>query len=370
MARLMDTDSNTSASSFPGLRSAEKAFIRDFSFLFSRPYKVQLDITNNCNLDCVYCYNSARKLSTENEMSDLQLQMVATKIRDQLNPLIVSFSGGEPLFRRQALVTCIEILKERDIEVWINTNGLLIDNEIATRFKDLEVNRVNVNIESLNHRVHDRLRGQAGAFEQLMNKLQLLEDAVGSPKISISVVVNRLNLYGLVDLARFVERKNFLDLHLLDMIPTINNARELALDAPEWSIFFKLFSEIRQIGIRITPNHALLFMQDFNRDFVFPFCMAGRLKFVICANGDIVPCDYFKSTQFICGNALSDDLKLVWSSSKVLKRFRYSLEGYDDCEDCGCLKKCAGGCKALSYAFFGDPFMPDPYCKFFGLRNV
>jgi radical SAM protein with 4Fe4S-binding SPASM domain len=344
--------------------------LREYSFYFQRPAKVQLDLTDKCNLDCLYCYNKASTLASQGKMTDPEVAFVLDKICSQLNPVVVTFSGGEPLLRRKLLWRCIQQLKEHEVEAWINTNGLLISRDDAEVFHRLGVDNISVNIESLTPSVHDQLRGAKGAFGSLPRVLDLLKDSVGAEKISIACVVNRENMESLPELAKFVQSQGFRELHLLDMIPTVGGDHSLIPTREEWRRFYVIFQEVRGTGVRINPNHALLFQSGFDKDHVFPFCMAGRVKMVICANGDIVPCNYFKHPEYVCGNALRDDLLAVWTEAPVMQRFRYSLDGYESCVDCTSLKKCAGGCKALSLALSGEAYRPDPYCREYTLRDI
>jgi len=302
-------------------------------------------------------------------MSDSEVCSVVDKIIRELNPLYVTFSGGEPFIRKKLLFSCIKKLKAQGIAVHINTNGLLIDEKSAKTLHTLQVDKVNINLESLDKKKHDFLRGKDGAFSQLISNIALLKKYVGSNHISIATVVTRENIDSLLDIARFVKEQRFMEFHLLDMIPTNANERRFMPSKEDWLRFYKIFQDILALNIPIKPNHALLFMEHFKKKNIpIPFCMAGRLKMVICADGTIVPCDFFKSKSFVCGNAIKDNLLTVWQKSPVMNKFRYSLEGYESCQSCGAFSKCGGGCKALSYGFYGNAFMPDPYCKSYGFR--
>ena len=345
-----------------------KDFLHNFSFYFQYPTQVQFDITNHCNLECLYCYNKASEFFSNKDMTDKEVMTVIDKIIKQLNPLFVSFSGGEPFIRKRLLFKCIQKLKSNKIDVHINTNGTLIDRKVAQRLHDLNVDKININLESLDPKKHDLVRGKKGCFQKITSNLEILKRYVGSKRISIATVVTKENIDSILDLAHFVKDNGFMEFHLLDMIPTRNNEHKYVPEKKDWFKFYKIFEDISKLNIDIKPNHALLFMKKFKKKIPFPFCMAGRLKMVICADGNIVPCDYFKSKKFVCGNALTDDLEKVWLDSDIMNKFRYSMKGYESCFSCKFIKKCGGGCKALSLAFCGSPFKPDPYCSIYGFE--
>jgi len=353
----------------------DKAITDSLSFIFSRPAIVQVDITNHCNLDCRYCYNKSNEFLINPEMDSSKLELVIEKIIKQLNPVIVSFSGGEPFIRKDDLFKCAKMLKDANIKVYINTNGTLLNDDIINKLKALDIDQVHINIESLSGEKHDFLRGVPGAFKKTMDNLERVRQLWDPSRISISVVVNKKNLEDLLEIAKFVKEKGFGELHIIDMVPTAINDKELLLTKEEWIKFYSIYEDIKKLGIKIVPNHALLFMRNFKEDkkkpIDVPFCEAFRLKMVICADGTIVPCDYFKSKEYICGNAVTDNLLDVWQNSEVGNKFRFPLPGtYKECESCALFNKCFGGCKAFAKAINGDPFSADPYCKVYKLNEV
>jgi radical SAM protein with 4Fe4S-binding SPASM domain len=348
--------------------------IKELSPYFIRPAIVQMDITNGCNLNCGYCYNKANALS-KNELSDSNFISIVKRVITELNPVGITFSGGEPLLRKRLLISSVKTIKELgdDITVTLNTNGLLLNSGTIMDLKEAGVNSININIESLNEEKHDLLRGLRGALNITKANISLFNKLWDPKVISISVVINRQNLDDLVSIASYVKENGLGSIHFIDMVPTALNDKEMLLTKEEWIKFFNIYEEIKKMGIKIIPNHALLFYNKFNNsspNVKLPFCMAGRLSMVISADGSIVPCNYFKEPEYICGNALNDNLLDVWQKSSIMEKFRYSMDGYDTCGTCENLKSCYGGCKAFARAVSGKPFSQDPYCSIYNLNNA
>lgn len=339
--------------------------LSDFEYLFTRPAQVQFDLTNKCNLDCVYCYNKDNCFK-KRELNNDELRIINKKIINQLNPLYVSFSGGEPLIRAEILLELADSLKRNGIKVHLNTNLLLINKLIAKRIGEIGFDKINVNIDSLNKQ--NEIRGGKDLLKKLFDSLELLEKYFDKNKISIACVVNKLNYKEIFELASFVKKRDYMELHLLDMIPCGESRHKYILSKKEWREFYTIYQKIKKLDIKIKPNHALIFLNELDR-IKIPFCMAGRFKMVITASGYIVPCNYFKSEKFLCGNALTDDLLKVWKDSSVMKKFRYFIPKEDKCSKCDLLRLCTGGCRAFADKLLGDPFRGDPYCVIYGLRD-
>lgn len=349
--------------------SNKSKVFKKFEKLFVRPGSVQVDLTNRCNLNCIYCYNRANLLdSNRKELSDKEWEFVVAKIIKQLNPLTVTFSGGEPFLRFRLMLKLAKKLKENDIYVHINTNGLLIDADKAKALKKFDIDQLNINIDSF--KKQDFLRGGKRLIPKLSKSLKNLKKYFYSQGISISCVVNKLNYREILDIADFVRVNDFKEIHFLDMIPCMATDKNFLLSKKEWLEFFELCKKVKDMDIQIRPNHALLFLAEFKKIVKFPFCMAGRFKMVITASGQIVPCNYFKKKEFLCGNVLKDDLLKVWKNSPIMKKFRYFIPKEKKCQNCEFFKLCTGGCRALALTILGDAFKADPYCLLYNLKNA
>ncbi len=86
---------------------------KNFSQYFERPTKVQIDVTNKCNFDCRYCYNKNNDFLGQTEFSDEQLLKLVDKVIEEVNPVVISFSGGEPLTRKDILLKAISMAEVR-----------------------------------------------------------------------------------------------------------------------------------------------------------------------------------------------------------------------------------------------------------------
>ncbi len=339
--------------------------LKNFELLFTRPAQVQIDLTNKCNLDCIYCYNKHNSLGRE-ELNDEDLKNIITKIINQLGPLFVSFSGGEPLVKKDLFFFLAKQLKDNKIEVYLNTNGLLIDEEVAKKLNELKIDKINLNIDSL--KIQDKIRGKKNLLSQTLNSLKILKKYYPKEKISIACVINKLNYKEILNLAKFVKEEGYMELHILDMVPSNDNEKKLILSKEEWLEFFEEYKKIKKLGILVRPNHALLFLSEFEKEVKIPFCMAGRVKMIITADGSVIPCNYFRKKEFICGDAVKENLLEIWQNSPLLKKFRYFMPKEEKCQKCNFLGLCTGGCRAFSYYLKGDLNLADPYCIDFCLK--
>ena len=344
---------------------------QEFSRFFVRPTKVQIDVTNKCNFDCRYCYNKNNDFLREPELSDEQLLQLVDKIVNELNPVVVSFSGGEPLLRKNVLLKAIHKLRDKDIDVWLTTNASLLNSDIINELKNAGLNKIFTNIDSDSPSVHDLLRGKQGSFAKSMETIRQLADVMGADNVVTTLVVTNKNYKSVVPMAKISKQLGVNKCHLLDFIPISQESKSLMLNKEEW---LKLKNDIDLSGIKKEINlqlcHAFLFMSDENRKMDFPFCMAGRFTMVITASGHIVPCNHLKRKEFYCGDAINDNLLDIWQNSEVLKKFRHYDCSDKGCDSCKKFRTCAGGCKAMTYMLKGNCFDKDPYCEEFDAYEI
>jgi radical SAM protein with 4Fe4S-binding SPASM domain len=330
--------------------------------LYSSPIYLQLDLTNKCNMNCEYCYN--KHFVCGQELTDDQFLELSDQILKDIKPLFVTFSGGEPFVRKNILFKLAKIFKEKEIEVYVNTNGTLINEEIAKKIGELKIDKVSINIESLDKEEHEKLRGLSGCWDRSLNSIELLKKYAPNCNVVIRTVVNKKNYLEVEKIANFVKSLGLKEYMLIDFIPKADD-QHLMLNKEEWAEFYKKYLNIKKLGLRIVPNHAILFLER-TRNIDVPFCMAGRIKLIINANGDVVPCNHLKEKQFVAGNVLKENLKDIWENSKILKEFRELVP--EKCSGCGFKNQCSGGCHAMAYYVAGDYKARDPYCEM-GLKN-
>jgi uncharacterized Fe-S cluster-containing radical SAM superfamily protein len=158
-----------------------------FSFLEEREVlkatRVEIEITNRCNLRCVYCYAEVNKSRTE--LSGTQwIRILDGMYRHGLRAILVS--GGEP-FMHPDVMDVLSWAAPRLI-VEINSNGRYITPLIAEKLASLDIKSVQISLDSVESEHHDSLRGK-GSHARAVNAIKVLVDA-GVPTQASAVVTS------------------------------------------------------------------------------------------------------------------------------------------------------------------------------------
>lgn len=127
--------------------------------LGKRPLTVSIEITKRCNARCDFC--DYWKITDRDEMTDF------TDVVRRFDPLVVVFTGGEPMLRRDLLpiVKSIKTLPGFRYLTLLTHGGFLSEQKI----RDLVaagINQINISMNYPDAR-QDKERGIPGLFEKL-----------------------------------------------------------------------------------------------------------------------------------------------------------------------------------------------------------
>lgn len=117
---------------------------------------VDLNLTNECNLRCLYCYADAGG-PLESEMSTDEVIHLLDRLV-VLSPTVIAFTGGEPLLRKD-LFEIAPYATEIGLPTSLVTNGILIDERNAEQLAEY-FDKVQVSLDGSTASIHERLRGK------------------------------------------------------------------------------------------------------------------------------------------------------------------------------------------------------------------
>lgn len=138
------------------------------------PLRVVLEVTQACNLDCAFCYNSSG--SIRDMLSDDELLRVTRELCD-LAALEVVLTGGEVLTAPKRLKAVVKLLAQQGVAFHVITNGWLMTPDWAAFLADHGVYSVQVSIDGAEPAVHDELRRREGSWRRAVDAVCDLERA-------------------------------------------------------------------------------------------------------------------------------------------------------------------------------------------------
>ncbi|WP_084667158.1 radical SAM protein [Thermanaeromonas toyohensis] len=135
----------------------------------SVPYAILMDPTEKCNLNCLGCWAGDYQRTQELDLATMD--RIATE-GEKLGIYFIVLSGGEPLLRRQDILTLAERHPDQVFHVF--TNGTLIDESFVQEMVRLGNITVAISLEGFEETT-DARRGK-GVFKKVMRAMDLLRE--------------------------------------------------------------------------------------------------------------------------------------------------------------------------------------------------
>jgi MoaA/NifB/PqqE/SkfB family radical SAM enzyme len=143
------------------------------------PSVVQVSVTDRCQCSCRHCGVSLfRSQAGKGEPSLERLKSVFADLK-RCGCSNVDLFGGEPTLRRD-LFSVVRLAKSFSFDVYLETNGLLVDARYASGLKAAGLDLAHLSLDSHLEGVHDQGRGVTGAFRGAVRAMGALS-AAGIP---------------------------------------------------------------------------------------------------------------------------------------------------------------------------------------------
>jgi MoaA/NifB/PqqE/SkfB family radical SAM enzyme len=173
-------------------------FLAKYAWLTARrmPVLVHFEVTLRCNARCSFC--DYWKTDASARAQEIDSYADAARF---FNPMLVTFTGGEPLLRRdlETLVSAVD----RAIRlkyIIVLTHGGMLSVDRARSLWDAGVNQFNISLDYLDGR-HDDARGIPGLTQRILAAVQGMR-ASGIDGIRFNTVVKRDNLDQIMPIVR------------------------------------------------------------------------------------------------------------------------------------------------------------------------
>jgi len=155
------------------------------------PATLDIELTNNCNVDCVMCSRSRMKRQI-GSMDAALLEKIADEVRSYPVRSIGLHLFGEPLTHPDP-VRMIRIVKERvpGASLLLSTNACLLTPEISRRIVASGLDRIRFSLDGLDPSVYENLR-RGSDFNRVMDNITefiRIRDAAGASRPSIQMQV-------------------------------------------------------------------------------------------------------------------------------------------------------------------------------------
>lgn len=328
------------------------------------PLKTIYFYNRNCNLRCRHCWI----LPGFNE--ELAGELTFPEVRDlvcqgkELGLTGVKLLGGEPLMLPY-IREFIDFLIADKLKIMIETNGTLIDDDLAERLA-ASAPFVSISLDGSNDETHALLRGNPESFHQAVSGIRKLVLRNIRPQVIFCLHGgNRHDLDGTVQLARELGASSI----KINFISDMGRAHGMTGERLSVKEFIDIYNTF---GDRSGEDFRILF--DIPPAFQSVSTLAEKGSGKTCgirniigvlSNGDISICGIGNVEQeLLLGNSRTHSLESVWKHDKTIRMIREDLPGKlgGVCNRCMFKKSCMGRCIANTYHRTGKLLDGDLFC--------
>ena len=360
-------------------------FKKDINELLSSSVQsMTLEVTQDCNLRCVYCiYNDFVARSRNHERKSMSLDVAKKAIRilearsKETKKVALGFYGGEPMLQFPMIKQLVKYTKElfgkRDLLFHCTTNATLITDEMAEFLMENDFS-VLVSFDGP-ERYHDAFRKDRqgdGSFQKTLEGLKKLttqQRIIKKGSVSLNIVYTPP--FGQAKLDELLQYFNGQDwLSGIDIMTSYPSSRTIPVanvedvnknedkDLMQWA--FEIYREHFQNSSPMVKGiiekqlakimKRPVFKHPSNQCLLNGCCVPGHRKSYVTADGIIQMCEKMPDFVPALGHVDQD-----FDVEAITRHYieSYSMESLEDCSRCWAVWMCEM-CYVLAYNDNGD----------------
>lgn len=338
----------------------------------SAPIRVWLEITSQCNLHCINCFNE----NHQEFKGDMPLQDILHILQNLNTAGIpqITVTGGEPLIRKDVW-TILDFATQLGFGLRFFTNGTTINDTNSMRLATYPISHIFASIDGIGVS-NDLLRGK-GTFSRIATGIEKL--AKFNRNVTLSVTLHALSLESIrqtFDFAASIGVRSLLIRPLLEYRPSSDELKIAKNELPAFIRQLELASIATGVEYQLNKfpffeNQKAVFYEDRESDIHFSSitgdnqfgCVAGNTVAGIKSNGLAMACGFMpiKYSTDKSNSAVLHPFIQLWNESENIA-FMRKIEANSSCQSCSLLSVCGGGCRANAILAGNTVTGIDPYC--------
>lgn len=311
----------------------------------SLPRRIQIEITNECNLRCKMCARSYNEGLIRKSLRLTDIKIIISQIPNCRN--IALHGLGEPLMNHD-LIDIVSFLKKRKKRVHFTTNATLLMPTISEELIKSGLDGITISINGATSKTYEHLMKGANflnVLENIRSLVRIKEKLNASlPELSIAIVAMKSNfreIPQIIKLAVSLEIKKVIIRFLHPLTPT----KEEMLTTDD-------LQALRDLKNKRNPEIELI-TDDFGQlvgEKDKTSCNGCWEGVYITVDGWITPCCHIYNPELInFGNIFDTNFKSIWNNTHYRNFRKELLERTPKC-----YKECAEYLSEKSKLFIQD----------------
>jgi pyrroloquinoline quinone biosynthesis protein E len=324
------------------------------------PLWLLCELTYQCPLHCVFCYNPIDFARSGQELSTHDWLRVLAEARE-LGAVQLGLSGGEPLSRDDLEVI---VREAHTLGYYTNliTSGIGLTEPRIKALKEAGLDHIQLSFQDSTREVNDFL-SSTRTFD-LKSKVAALIKRYEYPMV-LNIVLHRLNIDHVEQILEMADalQAEYVELANTQYYGWAWHNRERLLPRREQ---LERAEEVTK-RFRDRPGRRMkiyFVVPDYYERRPKP-CMngLGSIFLTITPDGTALPCQAAAMLPGLTFPTVRDSsLEWIWRDSPAFNQFRGDAWMKEPCRSCPEKAKDFGGCRCQAYLLTGDPANTDPVC--------
>ncbi|MFH1397323.1 MAG: radical SAM protein [Candidatus Omnitrophota bacterium] len=172
-----------------------------------------LALTYRCQCRCIHCSVGGYQLGSE-ELNIEEWKNVIDRL-ERIGTPRIHISGGEPTIK-DGFIEIIRYASSKGFLVFLETNGYSLNMATIQRLKKAGVSSIDISLDSVYPKVHDKKRGLDGIFEGAIRAIKICN--ISKIPYMISTYATRENIYSgeLLEMIYYAKRMRVPAIRILE----------------------------------------------------------------------------------------------------------------------------------------------------------
>ncbi len=290
--------------------------------------KLDLNITNRCNLHCKHCaFDSGTIEMKEMSLDKLTGVLYQTK---ELGGEKIEITGGEPTLRGDYLAV-LQIAKSLGFKVELVTNSLLLNKDLLIELQNEGLDSIAISMDGYQWKTHANIRGITE--KQFYRVMENVANAVDlGIKTKINTTVFESNLGEILDIVKGAKFANVDELGLYYFTPIGRGSRygEKSVEPLKWLDFVRNelfhYKDLLKVSLE-TP----LIEKELYKEEMGCIWSTDPYHLQILPDGNVYPCAIMASYQMPAGNLYRNTVGDVWNDKQLWLQYQRKLSSLFTC---------------------------------------
>jgi radical SAM protein with 4Fe4S-binding SPASM domain len=288
------------------------------------PRVMRLEASSVCNLKCMYCPTGTKHDNSRGKMSMEVFGRIVDEIKSYNKvDVVVLYHGGES-FLNKNIFRMIRKLKSIGIRlVKTNTNGMLFNEKMLAEVVDSGLDTITFSLDGFSPQENNQIRRGADYFKiaKTIKRLIALKKQMNSDTPEIRIANLQVP-----------------DEEIIYAGEEISTPQYLLNDFAEFKdeIIFEQNYIYKWPGYECSDGYILIEPPEAREVELPSYCDSIVQLITFRWNGDVVPCCFDITSEYVVGNIMGQPLPEIWNNRKykILRKSIYEHNYMPMCDTC------------------------------------